>query len=125
MSENDLSGRYVPATDWVEDAERFVSEMTLIADSIQADIDIETEVDVRLRSAWVTAEIQREALIFISASISEGWFTREAYDELVADLRFWANIAREKKASASVRSCAPVGRIAFGSSIDLCAGSSF
>jgi hypothetical protein len=101
MLKNDLSGRYVPVPDWLEDAERFVSEMTLIANSIQADIDVETEVDIRLKSAWVTAEIQKEALKFISASINEEWFTREAYDELVADLRFWANIAREKKASAA------------------------
>jgi hypothetical protein len=100
MLENDLTGRYVTASDWVEDAERFVSEMTLIANSLQTDIDVETEVDVRLKSAWVTAEIQREALKFISVSITEEWFTRDAYDELAADLRFWANIAIEKKLSA-------------------------
>jgi hypothetical protein len=101
MLENDLTGRYVAPSDWVEEAERFVSEMTLIANSLQTGIDIETEVDIRLKSVWVTAEIQREALKFISVSITEEWFTRDAYDELAADMRLWAKIAFEKKSSAA------------------------
>jgi hypothetical protein len=98
---NESALLYIPASDWVEEAERFVREMTLIFKSLQVDIDIKMDVDMRLISAWATAEIGREALKFISVSLPEEWFTRDAYDELVADLRLWAKMALEKKLSAA------------------------
>jgi len=92
---------YIPASEWVEEVERFMREMTLIFNSLQVEIDIKMEVDMRLKSVWVTAEIGREALKFISVSLPEEWFTRDAYDELAADLRLWAKMALEKKLSAA------------------------